>query len=77
MLMRRLCGVPLQPSQELAPWVEKAAAQWTGGPQAASACLERCLEAAEQVERNANPTTLLEGWLDDLAQITTEPETIS
>lgn len=76
-LMRRLCGVPLQASQELAPWVEKAAVRWAGGPRAASACLDRCLEAAEQVERNANPTTLLEGWLDDLAQITMEPGTVA
>lgn len=29
--------------------------------------LERCLEAAEQIERNANQTTLIECWLDDLA----------
>ncbi len=30
-------------------------------------CLERCLDAAEQVERNAYPATLIECWLDDLA----------
>jgi hypothetical protein len=29
--------------------------------------LSRCLEAAEQVDRNANQTTLIECWLDDLA----------
>jgi DNA polymerase-3 subunit delta' len=76
-LMRCLCGVPVQANQELASWVEKAAVRWTGGPRAASACLDRCLEAAEQVERNANPTTLLEGWLDDLAQITMEPGAVA
>ncbi len=29
--------------------------------------LDRCLEAAEQIDRNANQTTLIETWLDDLA----------
>ncbi len=29
--------------------------------------LERCLDAAEQIERNANQATLIECWLDDLA----------
>jgi len=32
-----------------------------------AACLERCLEAAGQIDRNANQTTLIETWLDDLA----------
>lgn len=30
--------------------------------------IERCLEAGEQLERNANLTTLVECWLDDLAR---------
>ncbi len=30
-------------------------------------CLERCLDVAEYVERNAYPATLVECWLDDLA----------
>jgi len=68
-LLRRLCGVSVQASQGLTPWVEKAAAHWPGGTETASACLDRCLEAAEQVERNVHPTTLLECWIDDLAQI--------
>jgi DNA polymerase-3 subunit delta' len=29
--------------------------------------LERCLDAAEQIDRNANQSTLIETWLDDLA----------
>ena len=36
-------------------------------PDAAAASLERTLEAAEQVDRNANQATLIEAWLDDLA----------
>ncbi len=33
------------------------------------AALDRCLEAEQQLDRNANQATLLECWLDDLAEI--------
>jgi len=42
------------------------------GPVAESsalAVLDRCLEAESQLDRNANQATLLECWLDDLAEI--------
>jgi DNA polymerase III subunit delta' len=32
-----------------------------------AARLDRCLDAATQIDRNANQTTLIECWLDDLA----------
>ncbi len=38
-------------------------------PEAPLAALDRCLEAEEQLDRNANQATLLECWLDDLAAI--------
>jgi DNA polymerase-3 subunit delta' len=75
-LLRRLCGMPIQASQDLGPWVEKAATRWPGGVATAVAGLDRCLEAAEQVDRNVHPTTLLEGWLDDLARIACEHRTV-
>ena len=31
------------------------------------AAIDRCLEAEEQLDRNANQSTLLESWIDDLA----------
>lgn len=34
--------------------------------------LERCLEAEEQLGRNANQNTLMECWLDDLAELRTQ-----
>jgi DNA polymerase-3 subunit delta' len=34
----------------------------------ATAALGRCLEAAGQIDRNANQATLIEAWLDDLAR---------
>ena len=33
------------------------------------ATLDRCLEAEEQLDRNANQSTLLESWIDDLASL--------
>ncbi|MCE5302988.1 MAG: DNA polymerase III subunit [Planctomycetaceae bacterium] len=33
-----------------------------------AARLERCLDALEQIDRNANQTTLIECWADDLAR---------
>ncbi|MBA3480657.1 MAG: DNA polymerase III subunit [Pirellulales bacterium] len=37
--------------------------------EAALAAIDRCLEAEEQIDRNANQATLVESWLDDLATI--------
>ncbi|QDS98352.1 DNA polymerase III subunit [Adhaeretor mobilis] len=37
------------------------------------AALDRCLEAEEQLSRNANQSTLLESWLDDLAELQQRP----
>lgn len=34
----------------------------------AARCVERCLEADQQIQANANQTTLIEGWLDSLAE---------
>jgi DNA polymerase-3 subunit delta' len=33
------------------------------------AAIDRCLEAEEQLDRNANQATLLESWLDDLSAL--------
>ncbi len=37
-------------------------------PESVAVRLDRCLEAAAQIDRNANQTTLIETWLDDLAR---------
>ena len=43
-----------------------------GLPAAATlAAIDRCLEAEEQLDRNANQSTLLESWVDDLASLQT------
>jgi hypothetical protein len=44
----------------------------------ALAVLDRCLEAEQQLDRNANQATLLECWLDDLASLFADcPQTVS
>jgi DNA polymerase-3 subunit delta' len=48
--------------------IMRAVERWRTGWAAAAHCLERCLDAAEQIDRNANQATLIECWLDDLAQ---------
>jgi DNA polymerase-3 subunit delta' len=52
---------------ELDRLLGRAAGQSAGDPAATAARLDRCLEAAEQIDRNANQATLIEAWLDDLA----------
>ena len=37
--------------------------------EATLAAIDRCLEAEEQIDRNANQSTLLESWIDDLATL--------
>ena len=43
---------------------------WPGGVDAALDCWNRCLEAIEQVDRNANQTSLLEDWSANLDSLT-------
>ncbi|MGA2066249.1 MAG: DNA polymerase III subunit [Thermoguttaceae bacterium] len=38
-----------------------------------AAALDRCLEAAAQIDRNANQATFIEAWLDDLARLASAP----
>ncbi len=51
-----------------APGADEAAGHWRSGVQGAVRCIERCLEAADQVDRNVYPATLVECWIDDLAR---------
>lgn len=53
----------------LARCVEQSLAHWQGGTRAATDCWNRCLNAIEQVDRNANQTALLEAWTTDLARL--------
>ena len=58
---------PLPADEELSGPLETAAARFPGDAIVAAECLQRCLDALEQIDRNANQGTLIEAWLDDLA----------
>lgn len=68
-LMRTLGGAMVEGDEMLKQAVTRAAATWSCDEQAAAECLSRCLEAHLQIDANANQATLLECWLDDLAEI--------
>ena len=65
-LLHALSGHASSEDAELAQVVQTALTRWPADEAAAASCLDRCLEALEQLDRNAHQTTLLEGWLDDL-----------
>jgi DNA polymerase III subunit delta' len=66
-LVHAKSGAAIAEDDGLRRFVETAVERWPGDADAAAACLDRCLETAEQIDRNANQTTLIEAWLDDLA----------
>jgi DNA polymerase-3 subunit delta' len=71
---RRLLHVrsdlPLPADPELRAPLETAQQQSHGDAMVAARCLDRCLEAFSQIDRNAHQATLIETWLDDLAAVT-------
>jgi DNA polymerase-3 subunit delta' len=62
------CGTTLSADHELLEHVRQAMQSGPGDAQAAAARLDRCLDAAAQIDRNANQATLIECWVDDLAR---------
>lgn len=68
-LLRASAGEPGGSDPAVADSVERALDVWQGGPDRVADCLQRCLEAQAQIFGNANQATLIESWLDDLAQI--------
>ncbi|TVS15422.1 MAG: AAA family ATPase [Planctomycetaceae bacterium] len=69
-MMRSCSGVPIEGDRPMHQAVAAALNAWPGDAETAAACLERCLDAQNQVQANANQATLLECWLDDLATTT-------
>ncbi len=59
--------LPLPADEEISGPLKTAAARFPGDAIVAADCLQRCLDALEQIDRNANQGTLIEAWLDDLA----------
>ena len=59
--------------EHITPPLKQALTQWPGDCRAAEFCLERCLDAAEQIDRNVHQTLFIECWLTDLAKATQWP----
>jgi DNA polymerase-3 subunit delta' len=70
-LLRGMGGQLPTDDVELQHTIRQALERWTADESQAAACLDRCLDALEQLDRNAHQTTLVECWLDDLSRTIT------
>jgi len=68
-LLRSLCGAASSEDSELENHVNQALRNGQHSPRSVAARLDRCLDAAAQIDRNANQATLIECWVDDLAGV--------
>lgn len=66
-LLHARSDLPLPSDPELRGPLEAAMQRFPRDAIVAATCLERCLDALGQIDRNANQATLIEAWLDDLA----------
>ncbi len=69
-LMHELLDDPSKTNSTTKSHVQQALGTWQGGAPAAADCLQRCLQCLGFVDANANLSTLIPGWIDDLAQST-------
>ncbi len=67
-LLHAQCGVSVSEDRELQSHVGRAVERGLGDSELSAARLDRCLDAAAQIDRNANQSTLIECWLDDLGR---------
>ncbi|MCC7085616.1 MAG: DNA polymerase III subunit delta' [Pirellulales bacterium] len=65
-LMRGLSGLAIDGDSELKLAVERAALSNAWNVESAAESADRCLEALAHIDRNANQSTLIEAWMDDL-----------
>jgi DNA polymerase III subunit delta' len=67
-LLHAQCCVSVSDDQELRTSVGQAILRGMNDSELATVRLDRCLDAAAQIDRNANQSTLIECWLDDLSR---------
>lgn len=67
-LLRSFGGASFSQDATLAQATKNTMSSWPGDATTAAACLDRCLEAFQQIDRNANQDTAIECWLDDLGR---------
>jgi DNA polymerase-3 subunit delta' len=65
-LLHVQCGTSGSNDRELREHVTRALERGQNSPETTAARLDRCLDATAQIDRNANQSTLIECWLDDL-----------
>ena len=66
-LLHAQCGVSVSDDRELQEHVHRAVEAGLDDSELSAVRLDRCVDAAGQIDRNANQATLIECWLDDLA----------
>jgi DNA polymerase-3 subunit delta' len=67
-LLHAQCGVSLSEDRELQQHIHRAMERGQNDSELSASRVDRCLDAIAQIDRNANQTTLIECWLDDLAK---------
>lgn len=67
-LLRLQCGAEPSDDEDMESYVGRAN-QHEQSADSIAARLDRCLDAAAQIDRNANQSTLIECWADDLAAL--------
>jgi DNA polymerase-3 subunit delta' len=68
-LIRALHGEDATGDEALRQAVDAGVRHWNLELEVAADSLERCLDAIAQIDANANQATLIDAWLDDLAQL--------
>lgn len=76
-LCRAVKGLPVSSDPVLAGAVAHLANSGRLGADTAASCLERCMEAEAQVDANAQPVTIIECWIDEVAQLSMPAQRIT
>jgi DNA polymerase-3 subunit delta' len=67
--LRQRCGAPANDDGHRVDPLAATLRGWPGDAEMAAACLERTLDAADEIQRNVHPATLVECWFHDLTRI--------
>jgi len=70
-LLRAVAGSGVEADEFLGESVSRRSISFRGHPETLIKCLERCLDARIHITANANITTCVDAWIDDLAQLST------
>src|SRR5690606_25649465 len=64
-----LSGATQEQDATLGQAVRRAQSAWPGDATKAADCLDRCLATLGEIDRNANQSTTIDCWLDDLGRL--------